>query len=402
MNAHRLRKWNPIKIFMYLLLAICSLLVFWCQGALTMHLTPLDFSSLNVEHRRRNYPPLTELSYSPSASRQNFFVSLLRNSTVNHDKLTSQQHYQQQHNEYPIKYLNEIEDFSRRKTWHMRMRKKHARLEAHRKRRLLFQRILDQRTNVGGSYENTIENLKISANPKLNINNLKHIINQNIITQHNHNNNKLYIKNTTSNGDYWKEEIFDALHKIMANISVASNRSRRDSRYHHQHNMHLPSSSNPPSFLLNNTNINQNYHRSNRNGHRQRRRKYCSARDPRTLAFEAPTVFEGKIKSMTPDRQANFSATVEILKVYKQQLNFALPRQVRLQFSYKNTSECDIYREEFRHRGFVREELEQGKIYFLFVKQISLGNFTMIGQPIKKISRTAKDVEIGVNEKYGE
>lgn len=105
---------------------------------------------------------------------------------------------------------------------------------------------------------------------------------------------------------------------------------------------------------------------------------------------------------MTTDRTTNFSATVEIIQVYKQQTNFKLPKQVRLQFAYRNASECDIYREEFRHRGFVRDELEQGKIYFLFVKQIGLSNFTILGQPIRKISRTAKDVEIGVSEKYGE
>lgn len=139
----------------------------------------------------------------------------------------------------------------------------------------------------------------------------------------------------------------------------------------------------------------------NRNPNRQKRKKYCSARDPKTLAFEAPTVFEGKIKSMTSDRQANFSATLEIVKVYKQQNGFALPRQVRLQFAYRNSSECDIYREEFRHRGFVRDELEQGKIYFLFVKQISLGNFTILGQPIRKLNRTLNEVMKGVNEKYG-
>jgi protein vein len=174
--------------------------------------------------------------------------------------------------------------------------------------------------------------------------------------------------------------MYETLNEIRANISVASNRNRRESRFHHP--------TVPPQ--------------QHRNRDRQRRRRYCSARDPRTLAFEAPTVFEGKIKSMTPDRQANFSVTVEILKVHKQQANFTLPRQVRLQFAYRNASECDIYREEFRHRGFVRDELEQGKIYFLFVKQISLGNFTILGQPIKKISRTAKDVEIGVSERYGE
>lgn len=107
---------------------------------------------------------------------------------------------------------------------------------------------------------------------------------------------------------------------------------------------------------------------------------------------------------MTPlnEWQANFSVTVEKLKVYKQQANFTLPNNLRLNFAKKNASECDIYREEFRHRGIVRDDLEQGKIYFLFVKQISLGNFTILGQPIKKISRTVKDVELGVSARYGE
>lgn len=169
-----------------------------------------------------------------------------------------------------------------------------------------------------------------------------------------------------------------------------------------------------PQFLVNNSD-NIRYRREshhsrqpilrflpvNRNPNRQKRKKYCSARDPKTLAFEAPTVFEGKIKSMTSDRQANFSATLEIVKVYKQQIDFALPRQVRLQFAYRNSSECDIYREEFRHRGFVRDELDQGKIYFLFVKQISLGNFTILGQPMRKFNRTLNEVLKGVNEKYG-
>lgn len=379
MNAHTLRKWSPIKIFMYLLLAICSLLVFWCQGASAMHLTPLDFSSFNVEHRRRHHQqqPETQLE----TQQQNHFLSLIsrRNSSV----ISSNQNENSQFSSQSLHYQQpepfDRQDVRLQRLWELRMREKRARIQAHRKQKLLVQQLLDQRA----------ENLKSSANPNLNINNLKHLINRNIITQHNqHNNNKLNSKiNTTSN-----DELFETLSEIMANISVASNRNRRDSRYHHhqqqQQQQQIQHSSN------NNINANRN--------NRQRRRRYCSARDPRTLAFEAPTVFEGKIKSMTPDRQANFSVTVEILKVHKQQVNFTLPRQVRLQFAYKNSSECDIYREEFRHRGFVRDELEQGKIYFLFVKQISLGNFTILGQPIKKISRTAKDVEIGVSEKYGE
>ena len=394
MNAHTLRKWSPIKIFMYLLLAICSLLVFWCQGASAMHLTPLDLSSFNLEHRRRHQLPDTSTA-NLSPSSQNHFNSFIKNSTVNHHAKFPPIHYQQQQQASPINRHQLSEDLRLQKLWQKRMREKRARIQAHRKQRLILQQLLDKSNK---NYENPVENLKLSANPNLNINNLKHLINHNIITQHNHHNsNKLNNKiNTTLNDDHHRrEELYETLNEIMVNISVASNRNRRESRFHHQQQMQVPSSSS--SSTLQNSNSNHN-----RNINRQRRRRYCSARDPRTLAFEAPTVFEGKIKSMTPDRQANFSVTVEILKVYKQQANFTLPRQVRLQFAYKNASECDIYREEFRHRGFVRDELEQGKIYFLFVKQISLGNFTILGQPIKKISRTAKDVEIGVSEKYGE
>jgi hypothetical protein len=348
MNAQTLRRWSQIKIFMYLLLAICSLLAFWCPGASAMHLTPL----FNLEHHRR---------HQQLSEPQSRFISLIQNSTVQH---ASPFHYQQQ----PQASSISRHDQQLQKLWQMRMREKRTRIQAHRKQKLLLQQLLDQ-------HETPAENLKLSANPNLNINNLKHLINHNIITHHNGNNRLSY-----ADGEEERRHMFETLNEIRANISVASNRNRRESRFHH------PTA--PPQ--------------QHRNRDRQRRRRYCSARDPRTLAFEAPTVFEGKIKSMTPDRQANFSVTVEILKVHKQQANFTLPRQVRLQFAYKNASECDIYREEFRHRGFVRDELEQGKIYFLFVKQISLGNFTILGQPIKKISRTAKDVEIGVSERYGE
>lgn len=131
-------------------------------------------------------------------------------------------------------------------------------------------------------------------------------------------------------------------------------------------------------------------------------RRYCSARDPATLAFDAPIVFEGKVKSMSSDRRANFSVTFELVAVHKKYTKFYLPSNVRLQFSYRNNSECDIYRETYRERGIVREELEQGKVYFLFVKQIDVGNFTILGQPIRKTRRTTNGVLEGVSEKYGE
>ncbi|XP_055688620.1 protein vein isoform X2 [Lutzomyia longipalpis] len=133
-----------------------------------------------------------------------------------------------------------------------------------------------------------------------------------------------------------------------------------------------------------------------------RQRRYCSARDPTALAFEAPTVFEGKVRSMSSDRRANFSATFEVKDIHKNQSPFKLPSMVRLQFTFGNTSECDIYREKFRPRGNVRDELEQGKVYFLFLKQITLGNFTIIGQPIKKTKKTLQEVKTGASEKYGQ
>lgn len=401
MNAHTLRKWSTIKIFMYLLLALCSLLVFWCQGASAMHLAPLEFSSNNLEHRRRHHRPESSVAVSLPTIHNNF-VPLMKNSTSN-------QHYQHQVSTINHQKNHPNSDLRLRQQWQSRMREKRTRMQAYQKRLLVLQ-LLNQRAvglqNI--NHESVLENLKQSANPNLSSYNLKHLINHNILTQHNHhNNNKSNNKiNTTLRGDdannhLRREELSEKLNEIMDKISVASNRNRRESRFHHQQKQPqmLPSQShNSNTFNNNNNHLRANINRDRQ----QKRRRYCSARDPRTLAFEAPTVFEGKIKSMTPDRQSNFSVTVEILRVHKQQANFTLPRQVRLQFAYKNASECDIYREEFRHRGFVRDELEQGKIYFLFVKQISLGNFTILGQPIKKISRTAKDVEIGVSEKYGE
>lgn len=410
MNAHTLRKWSPIKIFMYLLLAICSLLVFWCQGASSMHLTPLEISSFNVEHRRRHQHPDSAATANTTASTaQNLFLNLLKNATINHHDKFLSLHYQQplqQHQQTSSPVINQ-RDLRLQTLWRMRMREKRARMQAHRKQKLLIQQLLDQRLDLhhnGNHHESAVEDLKLSANPNLNINNLKHLINHNLITQHNHhNNNKLNHKlNTTLlssssyDGDqHRREELFETLSEIMANISVASNRNRRESRFHHQHPQQQMQHAASTSFPV------QQHSRSG-NSNRPRRRRYCSARDPRTLAFEAPTVFEGKVKSMTTDRQVNFSITVEVQRVFKQQKNYPVLKNVRLQFALKNTSECDIYREEFRYRGFVRDEPEQGKNYFLFVKQISLGNFTILGQPIKKNSRTAKEVEIGVSEKYGE
>uniref|UniRef100_A0AAG5D4L1 Protein vein n=1 Tax=Anopheles atroparvus TaxID=41427 RepID=A0AAG5D4L1_ANOAO len=132
-------------------------------------------------------------------------------------------------------------------------------------------------------------------------------------------------------------------------------------------------------------------------------RRYCSARDPATLAFEAPIVCEAKVKSMS-DRRPIFAATFEIMALHKVPAKGRPLRglTVRLQFNLTTTNDCDIFRGKFRERGFVREELELGKVYFLFLKpNVRYTNFTILGQPIRKTKRSEAGVLQGVNPNYG-
>jgi hypothetical protein len=385
----------------------------------------------------------------PSSPESLHFLSLIRNSSLHYQPPThNNQNHQQPIQQYNANRQQQVNENSKlQKLWQMRMREKRARMQAHRKEKLLLQRLLDQRKGTSSDIENLKHEILDHSTNIL----THHNVNQNNYKDNNNDNDNRNDKldkfnnlttQVTNDTNYHqqhrsRENLYELLNELRANMSIASNRNRRDSRTHHhhqqQHNSHHNSNNNHhqqqqlqhynhhssssnnnhhqlqnlPSINNNNNNNLNSVNNNNNNHHHKSERKrkkgrYCSARDPRTLAFEAPTVFEAKIKSMTPDRQQNFSATFEIIYVYKQQANMKLPKQVRLQFAYRNASECDIYREEFRHRGYVRDELEQGKIYFLFVKQISLGNFTILGQPIKKLSRTAKDVEIGVSEKFGE
>lgn len=207
--------------------------------------------------------------------------------------------------------------------------------------------------------------------------------------------NNIYnaIENTTTNHHHYHHNRFEMnrnniklkslplRHRSSFENAMLSGRNRRESRHHAD--MNARHSHQPISM-------------------RTTKRRFCSARDPTTLAFEAPTVFEGKVRSMSSDRRRNFSVTFEVKEVYKRQLGYKLPLLLRLQFSYRNNSECDIYKETMRSRGLVRDELEQGKVYILFVEQIDLGNYTILGQPIKKTKKVVNDVKIGVSEKYGE
>ncbi|XP_044313677.1 protein vein isoform X2 [Drosophila rhopaloa] len=147
-------------------------------------------------------------------------------------------------------------------------------------------------------------------------------------------------------------------------------------------------------------------HQRKHRGH-QRSDRYCSARDPAQLAFAAPTVFQGVFKSMSADRRVNFSATMKVEKVYKQQHDLQLPTLVRLQFALSNSSgECDIYRERLLPRGLLRSgnDLQQASdiSYMMFVQQTNPGNFTILGQPIRVTHSVVESVKMAVSENYAQ
>ncbi|XP_022208307.2 protein vein isoform X2 [Drosophila obscura] len=140
---------------------------------------------------------------------------------------------------------------------------------------------------------------------------------------------------------------------------------------------------------------------------RQRAGRYCSARDPAQLAYSAPTVFQGVFISMSADRRVNFSATMKVLKVYKQQRDLQLPQLVRLQFALRNASgECDIYRERLLPRGVLRSgnDLQQSSdiSYMMFVQQTNPGNFTILGQPVRVTHSVMESVKMAVSENYAQ
>ncbi|KAI8040513.1 hypothetical protein M5D96_006456, partial [Drosophila gunungcola] len=113
----------------------------------------------------------------------------------------------------------------------------------------------------------------------------------------------------------------------------------------------------------------------------------------------------GVFKSMSADRRVNFSATMKVQKVYKQQHDLQLPTLVRLQFALSNTSgECDIYRERLLPRGLLRSgnDLQQASdiSYMMFVQQTNPGNFTILGQPIRVTHSVIKSVKMAVSENY--
>lgn len=155
-----------------------------------------------------------------------------------------------------------------------------------------------------------------------------------------------------------------------------------------------------------NNHTSQQLAHNHHNGHHrngflpQKGRKYCSARDPANLAFEAGVVFEGKVRSMSTH---NYSVTFQVLKVHKMQPGFPqIPSHIRIHFKQVKNLDCDIHLDNFRSPAHVRGRLDQGKAYFIFGKFVELNNFTLIGQPMRSSEKHMREVRNGLSESYGE
>ncbi|XP_011181323.2 homeobox protein 2 isoform X2 [Zeugodacus cucurbitae] len=216
-------------------------------------------------------------------------------------------------------------------------------------------------------------------------------------------------QSSSANGNSWQQMSGNMFQRQTHAQQLQ--RQQQPQQHHHKH-QHSNGEQNGVGANNNHRNTHHNSHHNSNGKHNQRQRqrkrprRYCSARDPAQLAFEAPIVFEGKITSMSPDRRHNFAATVQVLNAYKQQIGYQVKREqfVRLQFAYINSSgECDIYREQLRPRGQVRgDELELQRTYLFFVQQIDMRNFTILGQPIRKTRRVVEAVKDAVSENYAQ
>lgn len=361
MNAQILRKWSPFKIFMYLWqIYFVLLFIFWWPGAFAMHLTPVNLTQQSRQQliggggggNGEGGGNPSNYQYHQQANNSN-----RNNNNNNNDKNSSTDSSIDSDSSNLLRnsIISRSSSSIDQNITHLHQ---------------IFPSILSpvNLTKLQLADENGDDRWNSLPFSRLQPDS------SSVLSSSNNNN---FVRQQIAN-ERWHQRMNEkrarlrAHRRYLASLEALPNRHRRDSRHH------------------------------NRLNPQRTKRKYCSARDPRALAFDAPTVFEGKVKSMTRDRRSNFSVTFECTHVYKQPSGYKVPENVRLQFQYQNQSQCDIYREEYRQRGFVRDEIELGSLYFLFVKQIDVGNFTILGQPIRKTKRTEKDVRIGANSTYGE
>ncbi|XP_043272159.1 pro-neuregulin-2, membrane-bound isoform isoform X2 [Venturia canescens] len=147
-----------------------------------------------------------------------------------------------------------------------------------------------------------------------------------------------------------------------------------------------------------------------------RGRNWCPDMDIGNRAFLAPTVFEGKARSMSSLRKpgSNYAVTFEVKQVYKSQSGFQ-PLQkndsVRLHFRDKaapgkstlcnNVSNGNSRQPQLDNAsGVVRANIKRGKVYLVFVNRVGSRNFTILGEPVIRSKKNEQAVQAVIRPDY--
>ncbi|XP_029033521.2 protein vein [Osmia bicornis bicornis] len=148
-----------------------------------------------------------------------------------------------------------------------------------------------------------------------------------------------------------------------------------------------------------------------------RGQNWCPDVDVGNRAYLAPTVFEGKARSMSSVRKpgSNYAVTFEVKQVYKSQPGFQ-PLQkndsVRLHFRDKSAPgkstvcgyDTDGKQQQQQQRdnqsGVVRANIKRGKVYLVFVNRVGPRNFTILGEPVIRSKKNEQAVQAVVRPDY--
>ncbi|XP_034185998.2 membrane-bound neuregulin protein vein [Osmia lignaria lignaria] len=151
-----------------------------------------------------------------------------------------------------------------------------------------------------------------------------------------------------------------------------------------------------------------------------RGQNWCPDVDVGNRAYLAPTVFEGKARSMSSVRKpgSNYAVTFEVKQVYKSQPGFQ-PLQkndsVRLHFRDKSapgkSTVCGYdtdgkqqqqqqQQQRDNQSGVVRANIKRGKVYLVFVNRVGPRNFTILGEPVIRSKKNEQAVQAVVRPDY--
>nr|XP_031845491.1 protein vein isoform X1 [Nomia melanderi] len=152
-----------------------------------------------------------------------------------------------------------------------------------------------------------------------------------------------------------------------------------------------------------------------------RGQNWCPDLDVGNRAYLAPTVFEGKARSMSSARKpgSNYAVTFEVKQVYKSQPGFQ-PLQkndsVRLHFrdksapgkstvcGYDTDGKQQQQQQQQQQRdnqsGVVRANIKRGKVYLVFVNRVGPRNFTILGEPVIRSKKNEQAVQAVVRPDY--